>query len=44
MKGGDIFQKKPAPNFFQRLIIQFLMIFSVHGSEGGLFVVIGQKE
>lgn len=40
----NIFQKEPVPNFFQRFLIQFLMIFSVHGSEGGLFVMIGQKE
>jgi SAM-dependent methyltransferase len=45
-EGGerDIFQKKLAPTFLQRFIIQLLMIFSVHSSEGGLFVMIGQKE
>ena len=40
----NIFEKKLTPSFLQRFIIQFMMIFSVHGSEGGLFVMIGQKE
>ena len=40
----NIFEKKLTPSFLQRFIIQFIMIFSVHGSEGGLFVMIGQKE
>ena len=40
----NIFEEKLTPSFLQRFIIQFTMIFSVHGSEGGLFVMIGQKE
>ena len=40
----SIFEENLAPSFLQRFIIQFLMIFSVHGSEGGLFVMIGKKE
>ncbi len=40
----DLFKKSEIPNLFERFIIQFTMIFTSYGAEGGLFVMIGRKK
>ena len=40
---NDIFKKKSSGTFFSRILNQISMIFNSLGSDGGLFVLIGQK-
>ena len=40
----DILNKKSLGSYFERILSQFLMIFSRFGSEGGLFIMIGKKK
>ena len=40
----NIFKKKSVGSYFERILSQFLMIFSRFGSEGGLFIMIGKKK
>ena len=40
---SNIFEKKDYGNLYLRLISQLTMIFTSHGSEGGLFCLIGKK-
>lgn len=39
----NIFNKRKLPCLVQRLYMQFKMIFTNYGSEGGLFLIIGRK-
>ena len=49
--GADIFHprfrielsKKSKSTFIERILQQFIMIFTSFGSEGGLFIFIGKK-
>ena len=40
---SDIFRQQPRGNFFTRLFAQISMIFTKHGNNGGLFIVLGKK-
>jgi len=42
-KENSIFDKSFKATFIERVLQQFLMIFSAFGSEGGLFIFIGKK-
>ena len=40
----DLFKKKTKGDLYSRLVNQIFMIFNKLGSDGGLFIVIGQKK
>ena len=40
---GNIFEKGSKATFIERILQQFIMIFSSHGGEGGTFLFIGKK-
>jgi len=40
---NNFFEKNQKGNFFTRILRQILMIFSLYGDEGGLFIFIGKK-
>lgn len=44
LKKKKLFTKNEKGNFFERICEQILMIFTKHGSEGGLFLAIGKKK
>ena len=39
----NFFEKKSKATFIERILQQFIMIFSSFGSEGGVFIFIGKK-
>jgi ubiquinone/menaquinone biosynthesis C-methylase UbiE len=39
----NYFNKSDSGNFFSRFLSQLLMLFTTHGSEGGLYIFIGKK-
>tara|TARA_X000000368_G_C22948786_1_gene675645 strand:- start:216 stop:1121 length:906 start_codon:yes stop_codon:yes gene_type:complete len=39
----NLFEKSSKGTYFERVLQQFLMIFSRHGSEGAIFIFIGKK-
>ena len=41
---NTIFEKSSKGTFFERILQQFFMIFSRHGSEGAIFIFIGKKK
>ena len=41
---NTIFEKSSSGTFFERILQQFFMIFSKHGSEGAIFIFIGKKK
>ena len=41
---NTIFVKSSSGTFFERILQQFFMIFSKHGSEGAIFIFIGKKK
>jgi|TARA_B100000929_G_C15174918_1_gene306561 hypothetical protein len=38
-----IFEKSSKATFIERILQQFIMIFSTFGSEGGVFIFVGKK-
>jgi len=40
----NIFEKSYEATFIERILQQFIMIFSSFGGEGGLFLFIGKKK
>ena len=40
----DLFEKNSSATFMERILQQFIMIFTSPGSEGGLFLFTGKKK